>query len=86
MKLSIKSFSLNDPDEPTVDADKKETMLDILKDKILLLRLLMLCVIWFTILLTYYGESFASVGLSGNPYLNFFLSSLGDLPGKPPFP
>ena len=61
---------------------EKESMLDLIKDRHLLLRLLNLCVTWLIITLGYYGLSLTSVSLSGDPYLNFFLSALVEIPGK----
>ena len=57
-------------------------MIDLLKDSTMLLRLLNLCFTWLMIVLGYYGLSLSSVSLAGDPYLNFFLSSLVELPCK----
>jgi hypothetical protein len=67
------------PGAPSVE---KETMLDLLKDSVLVWRLLNLCSTWLIIILGYYGLSLSSVSLSGDPYLNFFLVSLVEIPGK----
>ena len=67
---------------PANKTAEKESMMDLVKDRELLFRLLKLCVIWLTILLGYYGLSLASVNLSGDPYLNLFLSSIVEIPGK----
>ena len=39
------------------------------------------CFTWLVIVLGYYGLSLTAVSLSGDPYLNFFLVSLVELPG-----
>jgi hypothetical protein len=52
-----------------------------LKDRVLLFRQLNLCASWLIVILGYYGLSLTSVSLSGDPYLNFFLSSLVEVPG-----
>ena len=36
---------------------------------------------WFSVTMCYYGLGFASTSLSGNPYSNFFLSVLIEIPG-----
>ena len=36
---------------------------------------------WFSVTMCYYGLSFASTSLSGNPYSNFFLSVFIEIPG-----
>jgi hypothetical protein len=58
-------------------------MLDLLKDSVLCWRLLNLCITWLVIVLGYYGLSLSSVSLSNaDPYLNFFLVSLVEIPGS----
>lgn len=61
---------------------KKETMMDLFKDRTLTLRLAILWWIWVVVLLAYYGLTLASVNFSGDPYLNFFLASLIEIPGS----
>ena len=61
---------------------EKETMLDLMKDSVLFPRLINMCFTWLVIVLGYYGLSLTSVSLSGDPYVNFFLVSLVELPGK----
>jgi hypothetical protein len=58
-----------------------ETILDLLKDSALFWMLANQCLTWIVIVLGYYGLSLTSVSLSGDPYLNFFLVSLVELPG-----
>ena len=56
--------------------------MDMIKEWKLLFRLLNLSYTWLVINLAYYGLSLTSVNLSGDPYLNFFLVSLVEIPGK----
>jgi hypothetical protein len=58
-------------------------MIDLIKNPVLLWRLLNLCFSWLVINLGYYGLSLSSVSLSNaDPYLNFFLISLVEVPGR----
>jgi hypothetical protein len=63
------------------EISKNESMLDLLKDWTLFWQLINQCFTWLVIVLGYYGLSLTSVSLSGDPYLNFFLVSLVELPG-----
>ena len=63
----------------------KETILDILKTKRLLLRILNMCFCWCTVTMVYYGLSLNATNLAGNPYTNFLLVSLVEIPGKSEF-
>jgi hypothetical protein len=64
------------------EAGEKETMFDLMKDSVLFPRLINMCFTWLVIVLGYYGLSLTSVSLSGDPYVNFFLVSLVELPGN----
>lgn len=66
---------------PAHRVSKKETMMDLFQDLKLVLRLIKLWSIWLIVLLGYYGLTLASVNFSGDPYLNFFLSSFIEIPG-----
>ena len=77
-----KFSTFDDESSPGAPSAEKETMLDLLKDSVLVWRLLNLCSTWLIIILGYYGLSLSSVSLSGDPYLNFFLVSLVEIPGK----
>ena len=61
---------------------EKEVFWDLIVDRSLCLRLLILSYSWLVVTLSYYGLSLTSVSLSGNPYLNFFLVSLVEIPGR----
>jgi hypothetical protein len=49
---------------------------------VLLRRLLILCYTWLVLVLGYYGLSLTSVSIAGDPYLNFFLVSFIEVPGR----
>ena len=68
--------------EAADESSKQETLLDIVKDWSLFLRLANLAFSWLVINLGYYGLTLTSTSLSGDPYLNFFLVSLVEIPGK----
>ena len=63
----------------------KESILDVLKTKRLLLRILNMCFCWCTVTMVYYGLSLNATNLAGNPYSNFLLVSLVEIPGKSKF-
>jgi hypothetical protein len=67
---------------PEDESGDHETILDLLKDWTLFWRLMNMCLTWLVIVLGYYGLSLTSVSLSGDPYMNFFLVSLVELPGS----
>lgn len=46
------------------------------------LRTLNMSYQWFSVTLCFYGITFALTQLSGNPYLNFFLGALCEIPGS----
>ena len=59
----------------------QEGLLKWLRHKTLALRSLNLAYTWLVITMTYYGLSMSSATLAGDPYLNFFLVSLVEVPG-----
>ena len=60
----------------------KESILDVLKTKKMSLRFFNMCFCWMTVTMVYYGLSLNATNLAGNPYTNFLLVSLVELPGK----
>ena len=46
------------------------------------LRFLNSCFCWMTVTMVYYGLSLNATNLAGNPYTNFILVSLVEIPGK----
>ena len=79
---SANLFGLSSLKSSTEESAERETYLDMIKEWKLLFRLLNLSYTWLVINLAYYGLSLTSVNLSGDPYLNFFLVSLVEIPGK----
>merc|ERR550539_1577935 len=65
----------------TEPAEKKMTVLDLFRPWTIGVRTLNMCFQWFSVTMCYYGLAFASTSLSGDPYSNFFLSVLVEIPG-----
>merc|ERR550539_2027929 len=61
--------------------EKKMTVLDLFRPMKIGVRTLNMCFQWFSVTMCYYGLAFASTSLSGDPYSNFFLSVLVEIPG-----
>ena len=60
---------------------KRSSVLDLFKPRQILLRSLIMYAQWGTVTMVYYGLLFVSTSLSGDPYLNFTLVVLAELPG-----
>ena len=56
------------------------TCIDILKSRKLLIFSLIMAFLWCTSALVYYGLALNTGSLAGDPYLNFFLGALVELP------
>ncbi|XP_070504610.1 organic cation transporter protein-like [Chironomus tepperi] len=72
------------PEVQESSKSEKSSMLsyiELLKSKKLLIRILVLCFIWSTNTLVFYGLSLYSISLSGNIYFNFIFVSLIEIPG-----
>ena len=54
--------------------------LDLFRPREMMFRTFNLCFQWFSVTFVYYGLSFGSTSLSGDPYLNFCLSILIEIP------
>ena len=61
--------------------DKQPTLLDLFRPLTILKRVGNMCYQWFSVTMCYYGLSFASVDLLGDPYTNFLLSVFIEIPG-----
>ena len=59
----------------------KESILDVMKSRVLLVRFANSCFCWMTVTMVYYGLSLNATNLAGNPYANFILVSLVEIPG-----
>ena len=78
-----------DSSETTADSDavtdadvvKKPTFFDLFYPKTILFRSLNMFYQWFSVTMCYYGLSYASTSLLGNPYTNFSLSVFIEIPG-----
>ncbi|CAD5117723.1 DgyrCDS6470 [Dimorphilus gyrociliatus] len=62
------------------DDSSNYTILDLFKSSKLRLNCLIMCYIWCVNSLVYYGLSLSTSSLAGDPYLNFFLSGLVEIP------
>jgi len=58
-----------------------ETLVDIIKSRTMALRFLNSCFCWMVVTMVYYGLSLNATNLAGNPYTNFILVSLVEIPG-----
>lgn len=59
---------------------EKATLRDIFTPLPILLRSLNMAFQWFSVTMSFFGISFTLTALSGNPYLNFFLGGLVEIP------
>ena len=60
--------------------DQKLTTMDLFRPVPMMLRTFNLFLQWFSVTMVYYGLLFASTSLSGDPYVNFTLVVLAELP------
>ena len=67
---------------PTTSGERKNTYLDIIRNRKVLLLTLSLGFIWFTAALAYYVISFESSNLGGNMYQSFALSAFAEIPSN----
>ncbi len=77
------SLQEKDQDKPVVKGsdEPKATFLDLFKPNVILFRSLNMFYQWFSVTMCYYGLSFASVSLLGDPYTNAALSYFIEIPG-----
>ena len=68
--------------ESDVFHDPKATVLDLFRPTLMLFRSTNMFYQWFSVTMCYYGLSFASVNLLGDPYTNAALSYFIEIPGK----
>jgi len=88
-KVPVHLMRPSDMSEIELDSNKDNrdaaaaevTVLDLFRTRVILFRTLNMCYQWFSVTMCYYGLSFASTSLSGNPYSNFFLSVFIEIPG-----
>eukprot|EP00095_Tigriopus_kingsejongensis_P003154 snap_masked-scaffold791_size96783-processed-gene-0.6 protein:Tk03154 transcript:snap_masked-scaffold791_size96783-processed-gene-0.6-mRNA-1 annotation:"organic cation" len=73
---------LDDYKEQVVTALRpQEGLSHLLRSRVLVGRSLNVCYCWFVVSLNFYGLSMNSTSLAGDPYLNFLLVSLAEIPG-----
>eukprot|EP00095_Tigriopus_kingsejongensis_P000969 maker-scaffold83_size396513-snap-gene-2.32 protein:Tk00969 transcript:maker-scaffold83_size396513-snap-gene-2.32-mRNA-1 annotation:"PREDICTED: uncharacterized protein LOC103466540" len=68
-------------DEVSEEENRHPGLINLFKPRVIGLRSLNMFFQWYSVTMSYYGITFAITSLSGNPYLNFFLSALTELPG-----
>ena len=68
--------------ESDVFHEPKATVLDLFRPTLMLFRSTNMFYQWFSVTMCYYGLSFASVNLLGDPYTNAALSYFIEIPGK----
>ncbi|KAJ8723075.1 hypothetical protein PYW08_002987 [Mythimna loreyi] len=68
-------------EEAPVEKDKRSILMQVLRSRTLMCRMLVCSFWWFTLTFVYYGLSINSVSLAGNSYVNYILTSLVEIPG-----
>ncbi|XP_076603645.1 solute carrier family 22 member 4-like [Chaetodon auriga] len=67
-------------EKPATQEEESPNFLDLLRTTNIRNITLMLWLIWFSLSISYFGLSFNMSGLNGNPYLNYFLVAVVELP------
>ena len=82
-KEILNNLSTDASDTEDVDNGKNTQLSakDLFRPCLIFNRLLNMCYQWFSVELCYYGLTFASVSLLGDPYTNFLLSVATEIPG-----
>ncbi|KAK3740890.1 hypothetical protein QZH41_013408 [Actinostola sp. cb2023] len=82
-KVNKKEYPTEPLHDPTQDGEQKlGDIRDLFRTKKMIHRTLVSWYSWFVNALVYYGVSFSSPSLGGNMYLNFFLTSVVELPAN----
>ncbi|XP_073335964.1 organic cation/carnitine transporter 2-like [Pagrus major] len=68
-------------EENTRSKEENYNVFDLFRTSSIRNTTLILLIVWFTLLTGYYGLSLNSVKLSGNPYINAFISAAVEVPG-----
>ncbi|KAJ8723076.1 hypothetical protein PYW08_002988 [Mythimna loreyi] len=68
-------------DKVPLDEDKRSILMQVLRSRTLMLRLLVCSFWWVTLTFVYYGLSINSVSLVGSKYVNYILMALVEIPG-----
>lgn len=61
--------------------DQPSLALQVLKSRVIMIRLCICSFWWITVTFIYYGLSINSVSLAGNSYVNYILTALVEIPG-----
>ena len=68
--------------ESNLSDESKPNFMDLFRPQIMLFRSTNMFYQWFSVTMCYYGLSFASVSLLGDPYTNAALSYFIEIPGN----
>lgn len=68
-------------EEGVVEEERTPNITDLFYPRVILFRSLNMFYQWFSVTMCYYGLSFASTSLLGDPYTNFLLSVCVEIPG-----
>ncbi|XP_014892979.1 solute carrier family 22 member 5 [Poecilia latipinna] len=79
-KVQAPSVIFKESEVEEIPPGKKYTMLDVLKSSKLRCITLMCLLLWMAINIGYFGLSLNTSNLSGNPFLNCFLSAITEVP------
>ncbi|XP_027886288.1 solute carrier family 22 member 5 [Xiphophorus couchianus] len=79
-KVQAPSVIFRESEVEEIPPGKKYTMLDVLKSSKLRCITLMCLLLWMAINIGYFGLSLNTSNLSGNPFLNCFLSAITEVP------
>ncbi|XP_045449795.1 organic cation transporter protein-like [Melitaea cinxia] len=73
----------NDTIKAAIEPEEKQPslVLQVLKSRVIMTRLLICAFWWISVTFIYYGISINSVSLAGNSYVNYILTSLVEIPG-----
>lgn len=76
---SRKDLEINEKDKEHHEVWR--TFKEVLASRILMVRVVILCILWATNAFVFYGLSLNATSLSGNKYVNFILVCLVEIPG-----
>ena len=62
-------------------SEETATVMDLFRPRVIAFRSVNMFYQWFSVTMAYYGITFATTGLAGDPHLNFALGCLTELPG-----
>ncbi|KAJ0183552.1 hypothetical protein K1T71_001528 [Dendrolimus kikuchii] len=67
--------------DPVEHESKSSIFMQVIRSKVIMVRLIICSFWWITLTFIYYGLSINSVSLAGNSYVNYILTSLVEIPG-----